>query len=191
MTHPVRIQGIGNFFIWDSDQETPNIQHMEFEYDDGTILQFEVRGLGTNAEGGIRIGNLIFGSKGWMDIANEDVGTCQAHMSDIQIMPSGYSSYAEEEGPVFANNDPETRDTVVQHFKNFIDCVRSRRWQDLHADIQEGHLSTSLCHLGNIACRLKRSLRFNPHAETFINDPEADSYLTKAYRSPYNLPEKV
>jgi len=188
-THPVRIQGFSNFFIWDSDQETPNIQHLEFEYEDGRILQFEVRGLGTNAEGDIRIGNLIFGSKGWMDIASEDVGKCQAHFSDIKLMPSGYSSYKEEQGPEFTDNDPLTSDAVVNHFTNFIDCVRSRRWQDLNADILEGHLSTSLCHLGNIACRLKKPLRFNPDGENFIDDAEADAYLTKAYRSPYELPE--
>jgi predicted dehydrogenase len=41
-SHPLRIQGFSNFFIWDSDQETPNIQHLEFEYEDGRILQFEV-----------------------------------------------------------------------------------------------------------------------------------------------------
>lgn len=190
-THPVRINGTGGFFVWDSDQETPNIQILEFEYGDGTILQFEVRGLGTNSEAGIRIGNLIFGSKGWMDIASEDVGKCQAHFSNIKLKPSGFSSYNEEIGPTFTNEDPATNDSVVSHFINFIDCVRSRKWQDLNADILEGHLSSSLCHLGNIACRLNRSLEFNPHAETFINDAEADSYLTKAYRSPYDLPDNV
>jgi predicted dehydrogenase len=191
LTHPVRIQGTGNFFIWDSDQETPNIQHLGFEYEDGSMVQFDVRGLGTNAEAGIRIGNLIFGSKGWMKLGNEDEGRCHAYFSDIKIMPSGFSSYQEEEGPVFTGDDPEMSDSVVNHFTNFLDCVRSGRWQDLHADILQGHLSSSLCHLGNIACRLKRSLRFNPHAESFIDDAEADTYLTKAYRSPYILPEKV
>jgi predicted dehydrogenase len=191
LTHPVKIQGTSNFFIWDSDQETPNIQHLEFEYEDGSIIQFDVRGLATNAEGGIRVGNLIFGSKGWMKMDNEDVGECQTYLSDIKIQPSGYSSYKEEEGPVFSNEDPATGDAVVNHFTNFFDCVRSRKWQDLNADILQGHLSSSLCHLGNIACRLKRTLHFNPHAETFINDAEADTYLTKAYRSPYDLPDKV
>jgi predicted dehydrogenase len=191
LTHPVRIQGTSNFFIWDSDQETPNIQHLEFEYDDGSIIQFDVRGLATNAEGGIRVGNLIFGSKGWMKIDNEDVGECQAYLSDIKLNPSGFSSYNEDKGPVFSNEDPASSDAVVNHFTNFMDCVRSGKWQDLNADILQGHLSSSLCHLGNIACRLKRTLHFNPHAETFINDSEADSYLTKAYRSPYELPDKV
>jgi len=190
-THPVRIKGIGNYFIWNSDQETPNIQILEFEYEDGTILHFEVRGLGTNAEAGLRIGNLIFGSKGWMSMASEEVGKCETFYSDIKLMESGFSSYKEEPGPVFSSGDPETSDSVLNHFTNFIECVRSRRWQDLNADILEGHLSSSLCHLGNIACRLKRTLRFNAHAETFVNDSEADSYLSKNYRSPYTLPHQV
>lgn len=189
--HPVRIQGFSNFFVWDSDQETPNIQHLEFEYADGKILQFEVRGLGTNDEGGIRIGNLIFGSKGWMDIASEDVGGCHTHFSDIQLNPSGYSSYKEEPGPVFTDEDPAKSDAVLNHFTNFIDCVRSRKWQDLNADILEGHLSTSLCHLGNIACRLKMPLHFNPEQELFEDDTETSRYLTKVYRSPYELPDQV
>ncbi len=190
-THPVKIQGFSNFFVWDSDQETPNIQHLEFEYEDGRILQFEVRGLATNDEGGIRIGNLVFGSKGWMNITNEDEGKCQTYLSDIELMPSGFSSYNEDKGPEFRNDDPATSDTVVNHFTNFITCVRNRKWQDLNADILEGHLSSSLCHLGNIACRLKRPLRFDPASETFLDDLEADSYLSKAYRSPIVLPEVV
>jgi len=190
-THPVRIQGFSNFFIWDSDQETPNIQHLEFEYEDGRILQFEVRGLATNDEGGIRIGNLIFGSKGWMDIASEEEGKARAHLSDIELRPSGYSSYSEENGPEFIDKDPATGDAVLNHFTNFIDCVRSRRWQDLNADILEGHLSTSLCHLGNMACRLKRPLNFDPAEERIIGDEEANGYLTKVYRSPFLLPDVI
>jgi predicted dehydrogenase len=190
-THPVRIHGIGNYFVWDSDQETPNIQHIAFEYDDGSVLQFEVSGLATNSEGGIKIGNLIYGSKGWMSMENEEIGGSQVRYGEINILPSGYSSYKEEAGPVFSNEAPETADAVKAHFQNFIDCVKSRKWQDLNADILEGHLSSSLCHLGNITCRLKRTLQFNPHSEKFINDDEADSYLTKMYRAPYKLPEKV
>jgi len=190
-THPVKIKGTGNYFIWDSDQETPNMQQLEFEYEDGTILQFEVRGLGTNAEAGIRIGDLIYGSKGWMSLDNEDVGKSQVFYSDIKLRPDGFSSYSEEAGPVFSNKDSDTPDSVINHFTNFIESVKSRNWQNLNADILEGHLSTSLCHLGNIACRLNRSLNFNPNAEKFVNDTEADSYLTKMYRSPFTLPDVV
>ena len=190
LTHPVRIQSIGNYFIWDSDQETPNIQHLAFEYEDGSILQFEVRGLPTNSEAGIKVGDLIFGGKGWMSIESEDSKKGnRVFYGDINIKPSGYSSYKEQEGPVFKNEG--TKSVVVTHFENFIKCVRSRKWQELNADILQGHLSTSLCHLGNIGCRLKRSLQFNPYSEKFVNDPEADSYLTQMYRAPYVLPDKV
>ncbi len=189
-THPVRITGTGNYFIWDSDQETPNMQQIEFEYDDGSILQFEVRGLGTNAESDLRIGDLIYGSKGWMSVANEDEGKGKVYYSDIKIQPSGYSSYNESEGPEFSSN-PSGTSSNVNHFTNFIECVKSRKQENLHADILEGHLSTSLCHLGNIATRLKRTLQFDPEKETFVDDREADSYLTKMYRSPFILPDKV
>jgi predicted dehydrogenase len=190
-THPVSIQSTGNYFVWDSDQETPNIQHIEFEYGDGRILQFEVRGLGTNDESGVRIGNLIYGADGWMKLHNEDEGEGAAFFSQVNIQPSGYSGYKEEPGPQFSNPDPDGPDSVVRHFTNFIECVRSRRWENLHGDILEGHLSSSLCHLGNIACRLKRSLQFDPDTETFIGDTEANGYLTKIYRAPYLLPERV
>ena len=126
-----------------------------------------------------------------MDIASEDVGGCHTQFCDIKLTPSGFSSYKEEAGPVFTDEDEEGGDAVVNHFTNFIECVRSRRWQDLHADILEGHLSSSLCHLGNIATRLKKQLRFNPHGERFVDDSEADSYLTREYRYPYILPEVI
>lgn len=190
-THPVRIQSTGGYYVWDSDQETPNIQHIEFEYGDGRILQFEVRGLGTNDESGVRIGNLIYGADGWMKLHNEDEGDGQAYFSQVQLQPSGFSSYSEEPGPDFSHEVAEAPDSVINHFSNFFACVESRRWQDLHADVLEGHLSSSLCHLGNIACRLKRSLEFDPEKELFIGDPEANEYLTKVYRSPYLLPGTV
>jgi hypothetical protein len=96
----------------------------------------------------------------------------------------------EKEGPAFSTSDSDPSSNV-NHFSNFIECVRSRKLQDLNAEILEGHLSTSLCHLGNIATRLKRTLYFDPDKEKFINDTEADSYLTKIYRSPFLLPDRV
>ena len=114
LTHPVQIKGTGNYFIWNSDQETPNVQHMDFVYDDGRILQFEVRGLGGNAEGGIKIGNLVYGSKGWMSMGSEDEGGSQAYLHQIETMPSGYSSLQEEEGPSFRNETTEDNNPLFK-----------------------------------------------------------------------------
>ncbi len=189
--HPVKIQGSGHKFIQDSDQETPNVQHLTFEYGDSSILEFQVRGLPSNKEGGISVGNLIFGSKGWISIEDEDSGRSEVRYGELNLLPIGYSSYKEQAGPVFSNESPETADAVKNHFLNFLGCVRSRNWHDLNADILEGHVSTTLCHLGNIACRLRRTLEFDPAGETFVNDREANSFLTKTYRAPYLLPETV
>jgi hypothetical protein len=79
----------------------------------------------------------------------------------------------------------------VSHFQNFIDCVRSRKREELHCEILEGHMSTALCHLANIAFRTGRKLTFDPATETFPGDPEANACLTRTYREPYVVPDKV
>ncbi len=64
--HPVKISSIGGYFGPESQQETPDMQTAFYEYADGTILEFATRGEHTNDEGGQRIGNLFYGSKGWL-----------------------------------------------------------------------------------------------------------------------------
>jgi hypothetical protein len=78
-----------------------------------------------------------------------------------------------------------------RHWANFVECVRSRKVEDLACDILEGYRSAVLCHLANISYRLGRKLAFNPDTEKFVNDAEADKFLTRQYRKPYVLPEKV
>jgi len=72
-----------------------------------------------------------------------------------------------------------------------VKAVKSRDHTLLAADIEEGHLSSAYCHLGNIAYRLGRKLHINPANESFIADPEADSLLTRKYRQPFVVPAKV
>ncbi len=121
-------------------------------------------------------------------------------------------------------------------FKNFIDCVRSRKREDLHADVLEAHRSIGLCHLGNISYRLGEKvpgdtplpsccdheevhkswtriksglkdalgldlaateyqlgklLEFDPEKEQFVGNDAANKLLTREYRDPYVVPEKV
>ena len=85
----------------------------------------------------------------------------------------------------------EKVDSGQMHFQNFIDTMRSRKTENLHAPLEEGHLSTSLCHLGNISYRVGRSVKFDGTTERFVGDSEADSYLSRTYRSPYALPDKT
>ena len=59
------------------------------------------------------------------------------------------------------------------------------------AEIAIGHLSASLCHLGNLATRLGRSLRFDPETERIIGDDEADGLVKRTYRDHWGAPKGV
>jgi hypothetical protein len=65
------------------------------------------------------------------------------------------------------------------HFGNFIQAVRSRRREDLKADIQEGHLSSALCHLANISYRLGRPTPFQPRPGVYSEDAESNETLVR------------
>jgi GFO/IDH/MocA oxidoreductase family protein len=67
--------------------------------------------------------------------------------------------------------------------------VRSRKAPN--AEIEIGHLSTRLCHLGNIAYRLGRKLKFDGASESFPDDPEANKLLSREYSSRFEMPSQV
>jgi predicted dehydrogenase len=71
------------------------------------------------------------------------------------------------------------------HKGNFLDCIRSRK--KCIADVDIGHRSVSVCHLGNIAYRLGRRLKWDPVKERFVGDDEADRMLSRAKRSPWHM----
>jgi len=75
------------------------------------------------------------------------------------------------------------------HYRNFVECVKSRKADELIADIEEGHLSGLLCHLGNIAYRTGRRLEFDGATETFPHDREANQLLGREYRKGFELPK--
>jgi predicted dehydrogenase len=72
------------------------------------------------------------------------------------------------------------------HYRNFIDCVLSRKETIAPAEI--AHRSITICHLGNIAMRLHReSIKWDPAKEQIIGDPDASSMLSRPHRSPWKL----
>ena len=168
---PTKIHGAGEKFVYDDDQETPNTQISTFEYDDA-LLVFEVRGLLTNDEKGVTVGNIFYGSDGYLTIGRD-----------------GWKSYLGEKGE--PGPSESEKDEGPSHFQNFADAVKKRDRSVLNADILEGHLSSALCHLGNISYRTGRKLTFDPSWENFPGDDEANAYLTRRYRKPFVVPENV
>lgn len=182
--YPVKIKSSGDLFMFEeSQQNTPNTQTTVFEYADGTIFEFGTRGLFTPADGDIKIGNIFYGSEGWMEI--DAGGNWQT-----------YFGYDGEPGPNSDNiseseYDPSdlTGGGGGGHFANFIAAVRSGNREDLTCDIEVGHRSTALAHLGNISYRLERELTFDGDDERFVDDEKADAMLSRdVYREPYVVP---
>jgi len=183
--YPIKVRSFGGYFAFDSSQETPNTQTTIFEYGDGTILEFATRGLLTNSEGDFKIGNLFYGTEGWMQIESE--GNWQTFFGR-ENEPGPTSDAIKEEG-----YDPMQLPGTGAggHYSNFIDAVRSGKREDLNCEIEVGHLSSVLPHLANISYRLGRELMFDGTREKFVGDEEADHMLTRKYRESYVVPESV
>ena len=180
--HPVKVSSMGGYFGPESSQETPNMQTAMFEYADGTILEFATRGNHTEDEGGVRIGNLFYGTEGWL-WTEESGRVWQSYKG-----PVGSKN---EKGPGSATQQAEAVGlTTVEfpHYQNFIDAIRANDPKMLACDVMEGHLTSTLPHLANISYRVGRQLKFNGKTETFENDKEADKLLTREYRKGFEIP---
>lgn len=194
-THPVKVNSAGGFYVWDADQQTPNFQTATVEYADGSIIDMLITNLYAPSGGGTAFytsRGYLSQQQGWKSFIGkfEAKGGASAATTagiDDHISRISFPTVSYTPGPP---TEPD-KEPQESHFQNFIDCVRSRKVEDLHCDILEGHLSTSICHLANISYRTGRRLVFNPATERFVNDAEADRYLTRPYRTPYVVPDKV
>lgn len=172
VTYPVRVSAVGGHVMFDDDQETPNVLTATYEFNDSgrkKMLVFEVRHWMTNKEADVGVGNIFYGSKGY-----------------LTRLRFGYKTFlGKEQQPGPTATSPE------DHFANFISAVRSRNHAALRADIEEGAATCTLIHLANISYRLGRTLHFDPKTLTCIGDAEANRMLTRNYRAPYVVPQKV
>lgn len=168
---PTNIAAGGGKFLFDDDKETPEILSVAYTYPKlKKMIQFEVRHWNTNPESGVDVGNIFYGSEGYMVI-------------------KGYDSYAVHHGN--AREPSKRRKAGGNHWANFIKAVRSRKTTDQNAPVETAHLSSALAHLGNISYRLGRTLEFDPETERFLHDAEANQLLARQYRAPFVVPEHV
>lgn len=168
---PEKITSMGGKFLWDDCKETPEVQSSIYHYPkEKKIIQFEVRHWMTNAEDGASVGNIFYGDKGYMVIKGYDTYET-------------YLGQKKEPGP--------TGKAGGDHYLNFVEAVRSRDESKLNGPVETAHLSSALAHLGNIAYQTGRVLTFDPVTETFPGDAEANAMLSRKYRAPFVVPDKV
>ncbi len=194
--YPVKVSSMGGHFMFDDDQETPNTQVATFEFNDGgkkRMLVFEVRHWISNHEAGIgepgsRRGQAV--DQRGLPTDREDPNT----IGEIWYGSKGYMTSAgfrtflgKEQAP-----GPRPTRTGGNMFQNFTDCVRSRKREDLKAEIEEGAISTVLVHLANVSYRLGRTLYFDANTWTCKGDSEANAMFTRPrYRAPFVVPKIV
>jgi predicted dehydrogenase len=190
-THPIQASAVGTNYMQEkvhkSSAETPGVLSTSLKWKSGQMIEFEVRDWYTNAEAGFRdkypfvqkdfpVGAIFLGTEGTM------------------IIPD-YSSYytflgrKREAGPsAFEEGSPISN---LPHFRNWVLAMRSRKRDDLTAEIEQGHLSSSLCHLANIAYRLDQTVNFDPQAEKFIGNTDADRLLSRPERNGFAIPRTI
>ena len=202
--YPTKVAAIGGHVMFDDDQETPNVLNVAYEFrmPDGKVklMDFAVRHWISNHEA--EIGTPEFGSGGGVPVAlgnPADTGNKRKrdpntignifYGSKGYLAMDGYDSYKTWMGQ---DQEPGPKmHAEGNNWENFIDCVRSRKKENLNAPIEEGHISCTLLHLGNTAYRLGRTLHFDPAKETVIGDEEANRMLRGTYRAPFVLHESV
>lgn len=123
------------------------------------------------------------GSDGWLEYGYGGVKTSPENLVTTKIGPN------EIHLPI--SNPNRTEDSsanhIPDHVRNFLDSVKSRK--DPIEPVEVGHRTASLCHIGNIAMKLKRKLRWNPDRELFQEDDEANKMLSRPMREPWHMPE--
>jgi predicted dehydrogenase len=197
--HPVKIHVTGGQFTEDSDSEVPNVQVGSFQYEDGTLVEIDATTLPSPTFGGVHMGEFFYTPRGYISSEGDwktvegrfTAGTTPNPPSGVSYRASNLSFPKIEYVPGPEIPAPSQSGDDSSHFENFIQCVRSRKREDLHCEIEQGHLSTSLCHLANISLRTGRKLTFDPKTETFPGDEEANGFLKRKYREPYVVPDEV
>ncbi len=144
-----QVLSLGGRVGYDDDGETANTQLIYQGYAKAPLL-FEVRGLPTDKFSDVSVG-------------------CIIHCEGGKVVVPNYTSATayDKEGKEIKAWKGE-----VSHFENFIQAVRSRKHEDLHADVLEGHYSSALCHTGNISYRLGKKAPPEAHAAAIKGNAE-------------------
>ena len=215
-TLPKSVFSLGGRFGYEDQGQTANTQMSVFDFGE-TQLIFEVRGLTADKP------------------KFHNVGVGNIYHYEGGVYAGGKFTPKDSDKPVDLPKFDLKKGPGGGHFGNFIAAVRSRKKEDLNAEILEGHYSAALCHLANISYRLSEEVPFNPKTkalgdnkeayetlarmeehlsgngvkldglkyhlgrklnfdaatERFVGDEEANKFLTREYRAPFIVPDKV
>src|SRR5262249_45829293 len=154
---PTTVAGMGTKLFFDDDQQIPDTQVITFTFPESkAMLVYEQRIWSPYVQETFKNGVAFYGTEGY-----------------VAADPSGWRLWmrGNKEEPV-----PQRKFSDQPHFQNFLECIKSPGKRP-NADIEEGHLSSTLAHLGNIVARTGRQLTWDARTESIVGDSEADALL--------------
>ncbi len=157
--YPVRVTSSGGRYRYDDDQETPDTHTVAFEFPGERALTWQ--GLSCNKHSGGAKFVAFYGEKGALELDGN--GTYRIYDAKDKLVEQKKCSDVGE----------------MAHVRNLLDAIREGT--PLNQEIEEGHKSTLLCHLGNIAHRTGRTLNCDPTSGHILNDDEAMKLWTRQY----------
>jgi len=161
--YPTQVTSAGGRFRFNDDQETADTHLATFIFGSGEkrrMITWESLSWSPYGHGGSRNGISFHGDK-----------------ASMELLDSGYKIYDMQNKLV---EEKKGTGGDAEHFGNFIDCIRSG--ERPNSDIEGGHKSTLLCHLGNIALRTQSTLQVNPKDGHILENPKAAALWSKDYR---------
>jgi predicted dehydrogenase len=176
--YPVRVASSGGRFHFKDDWETPDTQVITLDYAENVSMMWEGRSCSGRKIDGTGAGTIFHGEKGSLLI---DGNSYLVQDLDERVVREVKDPKAID--PRNTVNPAEGLDAV--HIRNFLDAIRGTA--KLNAEIREGHLSTLLCQLGNIAYRTRRTLNLDRASGHIVGDAEAAQYWGRTYETGWEL----
>jgi predicted dehydrogenase len=223
-----KVFAIGGRVGYEDDGDTPNTIFACYDYEKAPLI-FEVRGLPDKTD-----------SKQMDKYRGSSIGVIVQYEGGHILCPNYNDATAfDKDGKELRKftrpKEMTDAELTENHYENFVQCVRSRKADKLNGKIIDGHISSGLCHVGNISylvgkkaspeelreaikankeatdslarmldhlklndvdvnttkLTLGEFLRMDPKTEKFIGNAAADKLLSREYRAPYIVPEKV
>jgi len=170
-TGPVEVEGTGKFPPRDALFNTAEEFDLHYRYANGVTMHVVSRGPGIRFEG----------TQGWIGFEGwrGPLEASEPAILESKIAPDEVHLYRPSE--VVAR----TAGGKGGEHRNFIDCVKSRR--PCYAPAEVGHRTITIAHIGNMAMMLGRKLKWDPHAEHFVGDAQADAILSRKQREPWTI----
>jgi predicted dehydrogenase len=172
---PVEITGTARYPDVKDGYNVPIDFDVRYAFEDGLVVEVADHG---------RNGVMFEGEAGRIFVNRENLAGKPVDQLESRPLPrEDYRLYE------FDNLDRPPRagklDAIVNHMGNFYDCILSRKTPI--SDIETQHRSATACHLANIAQKLGRKLRWNPDREEFVDDPEANHFLSRPQRKGFEI----